>query len=133
MRMLSAMLLLGLAASAGPTKTSFAVLASFEYREGMALPQEVLKLDERIVEITGFMRREVPGSGPVNQFLLINDGCGCSGTPKLNEIVFCALPEGVAMEPKAGIVKVTGKLYVGEVKEDGYVVMLYTMDADSVE
>lgn len=115
-----------------PTKTSFAVLASFDYQEGMRLPAEVTKLDQKVIEITGFMQREVPGSGAVNQFLLINDGCGCNGTPKLNEILFCALPEGVKMEVKSGVVKVTGTLYVGEVKEDGYVVMLYTLDADTV-
>ena len=116
-----------------PVKTSFAVLASFDFKEGMTLPAEVTRLDQKVIEITGFMQREVPGSGPVNQFLLINDGCGCNGTPKLNEIVFCALPEGVKMEVKSGVVKVTGTLYVGEVKEDGYVVMLYTMDADTVK
>lgn len=115
-----------------PVKTSFAVLASFDFQEGKKLPDEVTGLDQKVVEITGFMQRETPGSGPVNQFLLINDACGCSGTPKLNEIVFCALAEGVTMEIKSGVVKVTGRLYVGEVKEDGCVVMLYTMDADTV-
>lgn len=116
-----------------PEKTSFAVLASFDWQAGMQLPAEVTKLDQKVVEITGFMQRETPGSGPVNQFLLINDACGCNGTPKLNEIVFCALPAGTTMDVKTGVVKVTGTLYVGEVVEDGCVVMLYTMDADQVQ
>lgn len=124
---------LPLLAPEDPIKTSFAVLASYTYTEGMKLPDEVTKLDQKVVEITGFMQRESPGSGPVDEFLLINDGCGCNGTPKLNEIVFCVLPENVTMEVKAGVVKVTGKLYVGEVKEDGYVVLVYQMDADKVE
>ena len=51
----------------------------------------------------------------------------------LNEIVFCMLPEGVTMELKPGVVKITGKLFVGEEKEDGVVIMLYQMDADSVK
>jgi len=79
------------------------------------------------------MRREVPGGGPVNQFMLINDGCGCDGTPKMNEIVFCTLPDGVTMDVKPGIVTVTGKVYVGESKEDDIVVMIYQMDADTVQ
>jgi hypothetical protein len=116
-----------------PVKTSFAVLASFTYDEGMTLPKEVKKLDEKTVEISGFMRREVPGSGPVSQFMLVNNACTCSGTPKMNEIVFCALPDGQTMDIQAGIVHVVGKLYVGEQKEDGVVVTLYTMDADSVK
>lgn len=114
-----------------PTKVGFAVLAGFDYAEGMALPKEVTRLDEQVVTISGFMRREVPGGGPVNQFLLINDACGCNGTPKLNEIVFCTLPDGVTMDVKPGIVTVTGKVYVGETKEDGVVIMLYQMDADT--
>ena len=125
---------LGLAApNQEPERIGFAMLAGFDYTEGMTLPAEVTKLDEKLVTIAGFMMREVAGSGPVEQFLLINEACGCNGTPKLNEIVFCALPQGVSMDVKVGIVKVTGKLYVGEVKEDGVVLMLYTMDADKVQ
>ena len=115
-----------------PIPTSFTELAGFDYTEGMKLPEEVTKLDDKVVTIQGFMKREIPGVGPVNQFLLINDACGCNGTPMLHEIIFCMLPEGVTMEVKPGVVKVTGKLYVGEEKEDDVVVMLYQMDADSV-
>ena len=99
----------------------------------MKLPKEATDLDEKVVEIRGFMQRETPGSDPVNSFLLINDACGCNGTPKLNEVIFCTLPDGTTMDIKAGTVSVTGKLYVGEEKEDGVVVMIYQMDADSVQ
>ena len=116
-----------------PIAVGFAKLAGFEWKDGVALPKEVTELDEKEVTIRGFMQRETPGGGPVNQFLLINDACGCNGTPKLNEIVFCTLPDGVTMDIKPGVVSVTGKLYVGEEKEDGVVVMLYQMDADSVK
>ena len=116
-----------------PTKIGFATLAGFEYSEGMALPKEVTDLDQKVVKISGFMQREVPGGGPVNQFLLINEACGCNGTPKMNEIVFCTLPDGVTMDLKTGVVTVTGKFYVGEEKEDEIVVSLYAMDADTVK
>ena len=116
-----------------PIAVGFAKLAGFEWKEGQAMPKEVTDLDEKMVTIRGFMQREVPGGGPVNQFLLINDACGCNGTPKLNEIVFCTLPHGVTMDIKPGVVSVTGKLYVGEEKEDGVVIMLYQMDADAVK
>ena len=116
-----------------PTPVGFATLAGFDYREGMTLPKEVTDLDEVTVTIRGFMRREVPGTGPVNQFMLINDACGCNGTPMLHEIVFCTLPDGVTMDIKPGVVSVTGRLYVGEEKEDGVVIMLYQMDADTVK
>ncbi|HEB51916.1 MAG TPA: DUF3299 domain-containing protein [bacterium] len=115
-----------------PEPVGFAVLAGFDYTEGMTLPKEVTALDEKVVEIRGFMKREAPGSGPVDMFMLINDACGCNGTPKMNEIVFCTLPEGESTDIKMGVVKVTGKLYVGEVKEDGVVIMIYEMDADTI-
>jgi len=128
----AAVLLCALLAS-DPTKTSFQTLAGFDYTEGMTLPKDVTDLDEKVVVISGFMQREVPGSAPVNQFLLINEACGCNGTPKLNEVVFCTLPDGVTMDVKPGVVKVTGKLYVGEVKEEGVVTMIYQLDADTVQ
>lgn len=133
--MLRSLCCLGLLAVAvgDPISIGFAKLSSFEWKEGMKLPKEVTDLDEKVVEIRGFMRRETPGSGAVSSFLLVNDACGCTGTPKLNEIVFCTLPDGVTMDIKPGVVSVTGKLYVGEAKEDDVVVMLYQMDADTVK
>ncbi|MEC7726188.1 MAG: hypothetical protein VYD05_11775, partial [Planctomycetota bacterium] len=115
-----------------PEPLGFDVLAGFDYTEGMTLPKEVSSWDEKEVKVRGFMRREFPGDGPVNSFMLINDNCGCTGTPKLNEIVFCMLPEGETEDVHEGIVTVTGKLYIGEEKEDGYVIMIYQMDADQV-
>ncbi|MBL8755722.1 MAG: DUF3299 domain-containing protein [Planctomycetes bacterium] len=120
-------------AATDPIKVGFDKLAGFEWKEGTTLPKSVTDLDEKVVTIRGFMQREVPGSGPVNQFMLINDACGCNGTPKMTEIVFCTLPDGVTMDVKPGVVTVTGKLYVGEEKEDDVVVMLYQMDADTVQ
>ncbi|MCA3009234.1 MAG: DUF3299 domain-containing protein [Phycisphaerales bacterium] len=128
--LLPALLLL---AADDPLKVGFAKLAGFDYQEGMKLPKEVTELDEKLVEIRGFMQRESPGSEPVNSFLLINDACGCNGTPKLNEIVFCTLPDGVTTDIKPGVVTVTGKLYVGEEKEDDVVIMIYQLDADTVK
>lgn len=115
-----------------PEPVGFPVLAGFDYTEGMTLPKEVTDLDEKECIIRGFMRREFAGNGPVNSFMLINDACGCNGTPMMNEIVFCTLPEGEEMDLLNGVVKVTGKLYVGEEKEDGDVILIYAMDADSV-
>jgi hypothetical protein len=115
-----------------PEPIGFPVLAGYTYEEGMTLPKEVTDLDEKVVEIRGFMRREFAGSGPVNSFMLINDACGCNGTPMMNEIVFGTLPEDVTMDILTGVVTVTGKLYVGEEKEDGDVILVYAMDADTV-
>ena len=89
LRPLSTLLMLS-ALSGEPEPLGFDVLAGFDYTEGMTLPKEVSDWDEKQVKIRGFMRREFPGDGPVNSFMLINDNCGCTGTPKLNEIVLHA-------------------------------------------
>lgn len=133
--MLRSLAILGLLALTAdePIAVGFAKLAGFDFQDGMTLPKEVTDLDEKVVAIRGFMQREEPGGGAVNSFMLINDACGCNGTPKINEVVFCTLPDGVTMDIKPGVVTVTGKLYVGEVKEEGVVIMIYQMDADTVK
>jgi hypothetical protein len=131
---LSALALIGTLATppCDPVTVDFATLAGFEYVEGMKLPESVTRFHEQTVKISGFMARECEGTGPVEFFLLINDACGCSGTPMLNEIVYCAMPEGETIEIEPGTVEVTGTMYVGEEKEDGFVVGIYSLDADSV-
>jgi len=127
-------LLLPVSGSAGsdPEEIDFARLSDFDYVEGMTLPKHVTTLDDKTITISGFMRREFDGTGPVEYFMLINDACGCDGTPFLNEVLFCTMPEGETVEIEPGIVSVTGRFYAGETKEDGYVVSLYDMDVDSI-
>jgi hypothetical protein len=116
-----------------PVKTSFAVLSSFTWEAGSKLPDEVTKLDDKVVVISGSMRREVPGGDPVEEFMLVNDACGCTGTPKMNEIVFCVMPEKKTTDIKPGIVTVKGHLYVGEQKEGGDVWCIYQLDVESIQ
>lgn len=125
--------LLGAILSGDPIEVGFARLASFEYREGMELPAEVTELHGKKVRISGFMQAEDDGTGEVESFLLINDACGCQGTPKLNEIVFCEMPEGESTRILPGVVTVEGTLYVGEEKEDGVVLGIYFLDVEKVE
>jgi len=119
-----------------PTQVDFATLSGFDYVEGMELPGEITRYDEQTIEISGFMRQEdgLPGGwDEVEYFMLVNDACGCEGIPKLNEIIFCAMPEGETTKVLPGMVKVTGTLYIGEEVDDGVVLALYTMDVDSVD
>jgi hypothetical protein len=131
----AALLILGLAFAppAEPEKVTFGTLAGFEWQAGDKLPDDVAKLDKKEVSVSGYMRREDDGSGETEFFMLINDACGCQGTPKMNEIVFCTMPEGEPTEILPGIVTVTGTLYVGEVKEGDAVVALYQLDVDTIK
>jgi len=116
-----------------PIEVDFASLSDFDYREGMTLPAHVTRLDTKKIRISGFMRSEDGSNGPTEFFMLINDACGCAGTPFLNEIVFCAMPPGQKVDIEPGTVELTGTLYVGEVREDGVVISLYEMDVDTVQ
>lgn len=118
--------------SGDPTEIGFGTLAGFDYEEGMELPSDVTTYDSTTVKISGFMRREDGGDGPTEYFMLINDACGCDGTPKLNEIVYCTMPSGEGVEIESDVVSVTGTIYVGEESEDGVVLGIYFLDVDSI-
>ena len=45
----------------GVIDIDFATLSGFDYVEGMELPSEVVALDQEVVTVSGFMRREEPG------------------------------------------------------------------------
>ena len=135
MRLLSSVALCCVLGAAGTeaSEVGFGALAGFDYVEGMELPADVTKWDGESVKISGFMRREEGGDGPVEFFMLVYDQCGCQGMPKLNEVVFCAMPAGETTDIAAGTATVTGTFHVGEEKEDDVVVSLYTLDVDSVD
>lgn len=116
-----------------PEELNFGVLAGFDYEEGMDIPKEVANYDSKEVTISGFMATEDGSEGDVSYFIIINDACGCEGTPKMNEMIFCAMPTGETTKLKDGRVKVTGKFYVSEEIEEGVVVSLYGLEVDSVK
>ena len=115
-----------------PVSVGFSVLAGFDYKEGMQLPEAVTKHDGKKVQLAGFIKREDGGDAETEEFLIVNDACGCNGTPKLNEIVFCTMPEGTKAKIQPGVIKVTGTLYVGEEKDGDTVVALYALDVEKV-
>ncbi len=133
LRLLSLATLLFCARSEDPIATSFTTLAGFDFTPGVQLPQEVVDLDDKTVRVQGFMQAEKDGDTDLSYFLLINDACGCQGTPKLNEIIYCAMPESHTTKLLPGLVKITGKLFVGEEKEGEDVVGLYYLDVDKIE
>ena len=116
-----------------PEDVAFARLSNFDYEEGKALPKKITKLDGTRVTISGFMENEDGSKDDSQYFVLVNDACGCEGTPDLNEMIFCAMPDGEETGMKVGVVEVTGTLYVGEEKEDGVVVTLYTMSVETLK
>lgn len=119
--------------SSDPQELTFGILAGFDYKEGMTLPKEVSNYNRKQVRVSGFMATEDGSEGDVEYFIIINDACGCEGTPNMNEMVFCAMPEGKTTKLRDGRVMVTGTFYVSEEKEEGVVISLYGLEVDSVK
>ena len=121
------------ASSSDPTPVNFATLSNYTYEEGMKIPASVNKFHEKRITVSGFMKSEDGSPGEFEYFVLVNDACGCEGIPMLNEMIFCAMPEGELAKIKPGSATITGTLYIEEEIEDGIVLSLYTMSAESVE
>ena len=113
-------------------EVDFSVLAGFQYKEGMTLPAEITKLNGKLVRIVGFLRNEEQQNS-CHEFWLVNQNCDCQGSPKMNEWVFCTMPEGktVDLGDEPGVV--TGRLEVGEQKEDEFVVSIYRLEVQKVD
>jgi hypothetical protein len=133
LRNLSVAAVLMMSSPSDPRVVDFGLLAAFEYHEGMKLPAEVVELDRKEVRISGFMRGENGATDNLEFFMVVNEACGCAGEPKLNEVIFCAMPEGQRVNVAAAPVKVTGTLYVGEDKDGDYVLSLYRMEIRKID
>ena len=104
-------------------------LASIDYEQGGAIPDEIQKLDGKNIRLEGFMDLNTPEG--VAEFRLTYDSCGCDGA-KLHHFVDVTLDsETVGYRP--GKVTVVGTISVGEVEEDGFVTSLYRFDAEKIE
>ena len=122
----------------------FGFLTSFEYPDLVELdaqeappelPSDILELDGELIAIEGFMNPLAFDRAGVSQFALVNDPLNCcfGATPQLNHWIDVSLPEDertayYSLDPVAGY----GRLEVGEVFEDGFVISLFRMRADYV-
>ncbi|MEO0479895.1 MAG: DUF3299 domain-containing protein [Planctomycetota bacterium] len=116
-----------------PTEVDFATLSGFDFKQGMDLPSEITAYNGTEIKVSGFMATEDGSPGPVSEFLLINDACGCEGTPKINEVIFCYMADGSQVEIDPGVVSVTGTLDVGEEVDYGVVLSLYRMEVTQID
>ena len=93
---------------------------------------DIEELDKKEVRVSGFMRDENGATEGLEFFMIVNEACGCAGEPKLNEVIYCAMP-GQKVNLSAAPVKVTGTMYVGEEKDGDFVTSLYRMEIQKIE
>jgi len=122
----------------------FGFLSSFEYPEMVELdtdedppelPADILELDGTLIAIEGFMNPLAFDREGVSQFALVNDPLNCcfGATPQPNHWIDVTLPEGertafYSLDPVAAY----GRIEVGELFEDGFLISLFRMRADYV-
>ena len=99
-----------------------------------SIPAAVKELDNHLVAIRGFMLPVKMNNGLAFEFLLLrNQNMCCYGSvPKINEwITVQAQGEGVKPIMDQPIT-VMGRLHVGEIREQGFLVGLYRLDAEQL-
>ena len=116
-------------------KLEFDTLKSWTYVEGKTpIPGFIKALDNQEIEMVGFMMplTEVKN---ITQFLLVPSlwGCCYGQPPAVNHIVVVKMPPGQTTKFFDDVIRVRGKFNVGETKQDGYLVSLYTLTVEKLE
>ena len=116
------------------TRLSFDTLKSWTYIEGKTpIPDFIKKLDGKEIEMIGFMMplSEVKN---ITEFILVPSlwGCCYGQPPAVNHIMVVNMPKGQTSNFYDDQVRVRGTFHVGETRQNGYLVSLYTITAQSV-
>ena len=98
------------------------------------IPPAVLALDKKFVSLKGFMLPLKVENGLITELLIMRDQSMCcyGAVPRINEWVSVKMT-GKGVKPIMDqAVTMYGRLHVGEVRENGYLVGIYTMDGDKI-
>jgi hypothetical protein len=115
-------------------------LGNFSYADiGGTIPEDVRRLDGMTVRLTGYMvpPNQVSNSPAaedpkITRFSLVPSLSSCcyGQPPGVQHVIDVQCHDGAAFTPK--LVTVQGKLKVGEVKDDGFVVSVFSVVATDV-
>ena len=99
------------------------------------LPQEVLKLDEKSITITGYMMPIKSDGHVVQEFLLVpNTMACCYGVmPSYNEFIYVKMKGAGALAIDNVPITLYGKLSIEETWENGFFSHLYFIRGQNVE
>ena len=105
-------------------------IGTFQYHEGMVLPDPVLALNQKKMGIAGYMMtlEEVED---IRQFLLVESiwACCFGMPPEVNQVILVTIPKSLrGVDYTLRPVLCAGTFDVGEVVEDGFVTSLYRME-----
>lgn len=99
------------------------------------IPDSVLALNGKEVAVEGYMVPFKVEKGQVMSFVLVRDKIFCCGglLPEMNEWIHVTLEKGREIPPSIdNVIRVYGRIEVGEKVEDGMIESLYRMNAGEV-
>ena len=116
----------------GPLTNDAAVAAA---KTDAMIPQPVRALNKLRVSLTGFMLPLKVEGGLVTELLIMKDQSMCcyGSTPKLNEWVSIKMTGSGVKAIMDQPVTLFGRLHVGEMRENGYLVGIYKMDGEKMQ
>lgn len=96
------------------------------------IPGSVRALNQKLISLKGYMLPLKVEGGLVTEMLMMKDQSMCcfGGVPKINEWVSVKMSGKGVKAVMDQPVTLFGKLYVGEVRENGYLVGIYRMDGE---
>lgn len=99
------------------------------------IPQAVRDFDQQRIALKGFMLPLKVEGGKVTELLIMRDQSMCcyGAVPKINEWVSVKMVGGGVKPVMDQAITLYGKLFVGEMRENGYLVGIYRMDGERVE
>ena len=135
----------------GFTAIGFEKLATFNYvvpedaptgaapvvkaKEPDQIPALVRALDQKLISLKGYMLPLKVEAGLVTELLIMKDQSMCcfGSVPKINEWVSVKMSGHGVKAVMDQPVTLFGKLFVGEIRENGYLVGIYRMEGERLE
>lgn len=109
--------------------------AAMTKRVDSQIPASVKALNDKPVALSGFMLPLKVEGGLVTELLIMRDQSMCcyGVQPKINEWVSVKMGKTGVKPVMDQPVTLFGKLHVGEMRENGYLVGIYAMDGEKME
>ena len=99
------------------------------------IPADVKFFDQKKVALKGFMLPLKVDDGVVTEMLIMKDQSMCcyGAVPRINDWVSVKMKKGGVKSVMNQPVTLYGKLHVGEMLENGYLVGIYELDGDKMD
>jgi len=99
------------------------------------IPEAVKAFNGKRVSLKGFMLPLKVEGGKVTEMLIMRDQSMCcyGAVPKINEWVSVRMVGGGVKPIMDQAITMYGKLHVGEMRENGYLVGIYHMDGERID